>query len=156
MGMATSASTGFSLTERRRVRSLTYSVDGSGSRFGSGFPHFDHRRIEGCSSANIRKALRGQQVYIVAAGRKLVPGKPRCDDTGGDAGMSNCRNARRQPNLSSSVEDLDEIAVGDVARCSIVFMHLEHGMVAIFHLLMHRQICEGGVHVVIGLAREKL
>src|SRR5271170_7725691 len=120
--MATYPSTGFSLTERRRVRSLAYSVDGSGCRFGSGFPHFDQRRIKGRSSANIRKALRGQQVYIVAAGRKLVPGEPRCDDTDRYTGVSICRNARRQFDLPPGVEDFDKIAVSDAARRSIVPM----------------------------------
>src|SRR5271155_1057460 len=108
MGMATSASTGFSLTERRGVRSPVYSVDGSGSRFGSGFPHFDQSGVEGRSSADIRKALRGQQVYIVAAGRKLVPGEPRCDDAGRYAGVAICGNARRQLDLPTGVEDFDK------------------------------------------------
>ncbi len=59
------------------------------------------------------------------------------DDTSGYTGMSVCRDARSQSKLTASVEDLDKIAVGDAARCSIVLVHLERRVMGVFHLLVH-------------------
>src|SRR5271165_3987858 len=110
----------------RVTKNLTPSWDGS---FGSSL-HFDQRRVEGRSAAEVSEPGRGEYVDVDAAFRQLCPAQFRSYDSRTHGAV----HSRSQHDLAAVVEHPHPVAVLDAPALGVGPAHFEF-VLLLLHLL---------------------
>ena len=113
---------------------------------------FDEGGVEGGAAAEVGEALAGEGVDVAAGGGEFGPVEAGGDDAWGDGGA----DVGDELDRAAVVGDFDGVAGGDAAWGGVDGVHFEEVGGAALHLLMRGEVGEGGVHVVVGFAREEL